>query len=265
MSTRQICLDTETTGINAESGDRIVEIGCFEIVGRTLSDDPSHVYWAYINPERDVPDEAVAIHGLTNEFLADKPVFADVADDFLKFIKGAELIIHNAKFDVGFLNAELKRIGKGRVEDYCSNVIDTLAMAREIFPGLRNTLDVLCGRYGVDRSARTLHGASLDARLLGEVYLAMTRRQESLIGDTVEEMLKEGGTISMPDNKLLLAASCPDEEMAVHKAFIENMNKKSKKGPGLWTTKLGSPESTVPQPAGSADAPAAAAAAPAQK
>ena len=159
MSTRQICLDTETTGINAEDGDRIVEIGCFEIVGRTLSDDPSHVYWAYINPERDVPDEAVAIHGLTNEFLADKPVFADVADDFLKFIKGAELIIHNAKFDVGFLNAELKRIGKGRVEDYCSNVIDTLAMAREIFPGLRNTLDVLCGRYGVDRSARTLHGA----------------------------------------------------------------------------------------------------------
>ena len=134
---RQICLDTETTGTKAEEGDRIVEIGCFEIVGRTLSDDPSHVYWQYINPERDVPADAVAIHGLTNEFLADKPVFADIADDFLKFVEGAELVIHNAAFDVGFLNMELARIGKGKIEDYCPSIVDSLAIARQKYPGVR--------------------------------------------------------------------------------------------------------------------------------
>ena len=194
---RQICLDTETTGTKAEEGDRIVEIGCFEIVGRTLSDDPSHVYWQYINPERDVPADAVAIHGLTNEFLADKPVFADIADDFLKFVEGAELVIHNAAFDVGFLNMELARIGKGKIEDYCPSIVDSLAIARQKYPGVRNSLDALCTRFEVDSSMRTLHGACLDARLLGEVYLAMTRSQDDLV-EILNAMNRP--KIVMPDN-----------------------------------------------------------------
>ena len=180
---RQICLDTETTGLYADKDDRIVEVGCAEIVGRTLSDRPEAFFHRYINPERDVPIEAVNVHGLDNAFLADKPVFADIVDDFLKFIEGAELIIHNASFDVGFLNMELGRLGKGRIEDYCLKVTDSLKMASDMFPGLRNNLDVLCTRYEIDRSARTLHGALLDARLLAEVYLAMTRKQGELLGD----------------------------------------------------------------------------------
>ena len=228
---RQICLDTETTGTKAEEGDRIVEIGCFEIVGRTLSDDPSHVYWQYINPERDVPADAVAIHGLTNEFLADKPVFADIADDFLKFVEGAELVIHNAAFDVGFLNMELKPLGKGRLEDYCPKITDSLKMAAGIFPGLRNSLDVLCTRYEIDKSARTLHGALLDARLLAEVYLAMTRKQGELLSDTIEA---GAAGFEIPAPSLLVKAQVPAEELAEHAAFLERIAKKSKKG-CLWT------------------------------
>ena len=233
---RQICLDTETTGTEAQAGDRIVEIGCFEIVGRTLSDDESHVYWQYVNPERDVPPEAVAIHGITNEFLADKPRFSDVADAFLDFVKGAELIIHNAKFDVGFLNMELAKIGRGRIEDYCPSIVDSLDMARKIFPGLRNSLDALCSRYEIDRSMRTLHGACLDARLLGEVYLAMTRKQENLI-DALDALSQEN--IVIPDNQLLVVANCPEEELAVHQAFMAMMDKKCKKGPTVWSQVLG--------------------------
>jgi len=237
---RQICLDTETTGTEADKGDRIVEIGCFEIVGRTLSDDESHVYWQYVNPERDVPAEAVAIHGITNEFLADKPVFADIADDFLKFVKGAELIIHNASFDVGFLNMELARLGKGKLEDYCPSIVDSLAMARKMYPGLRNSLDALCTRYEVDSSMRTLHGACLDARLLGEVYLAMTRKQE----DLMEELERLAGqNIHIPDNSLLMAATCPPEDMEVHKAFME---RNFKKCPSVWSRVLGDFENLDP-------------------
>lgn len=233
---RQICLDTETTGTKAEEGDRIVEIGCFEIVGRTLSDDPSHVYWQYINPERDVPADAVAIHGLTNEFLADKPVFADIADDFLTFVEGAELVIHNAAFDVGFLNMELARIGKGKIEDYCPSIVDSLAIARQKYPGVRNSLDALCTRFEVDSSMRTLHGACLDARLLGEVYLAMTRSQDDLV-EILNAMNRP--KIVMPDNKLLLVAECPEEDLAEHKAFMERLRKKCKEHPPVWETVLG--------------------------
>ena len=231
---RQICLDTETTGLNADKGDRIVEVGCAEIVGRTLSDKPEAFFHRYINPERDVPAEAVQLHGLDNAFLADKPLFADIADEFLQFVQGAELIIHNASFDVGFLNMELDRLGKGRIEDYCPKVTDSLKMASNIFPGLRNTLDVLCSRYEIDKSARTLHGALLDARLLAEVYLAMTRKQGELLGDTIE-----AGTsgFQLPDKSLFVRACVPAEELALHEAFLETIAKKSKKG-CLWTQAL---------------------------
>ena len=231
---RQICLDTETTGLNADKDDRIVEIGCAEIVGRTLSDRPEAFFHQYINPERDVPIEAVDVHGLDNAFLADKPIFAVIVDDFLKFIEGAELIIHNASFDVGFLNMELGRLGKGRIEDYCLKVTDSLKMASDMFPGLRNNLDVLCSRYEIDRSARTLHGALLDARLLAEVYLAMTRKQGELLSDTIEA--GENG-FQIPDKSLFVRATVPADEMAEHEAFLERIAKKSKKG-CLWTLAL---------------------------
>ena len=231
---RQICLDTETTGLYADKGDRIVEIGCVEVVGRTLSDRPEAFFHRYLNPERDVPEEAVQVHGLDNRFLADKPLFADVADDFLKFIEGAELIIHNASFDVGFLNMELERVGNGRIENYCPVVTDSLKMAAEIFPGLRNTLDVLCSRYEIDKSQRTLHGALLDARLLAEVYLAMTRKQGELLSDVIDPGA-EG--FKIPDKSLFVRAVVPPEELAQHEVFLEMIAKKSKKG-CLWQKAL---------------------------
>ena len=231
---RQICLDTETTGLYADKGDRIVEIGCVEVVGRTLSDRPEAFFHRYLNPERDVPEEAVQVHGLDNRFLADKPLFADVADDFLKFIEGAELIIHNASFDVGFLNMELERVGKGRIENYCPVVTDSLKMAAEIFPGLRNTLDVLCSRYEIDKSQRTLHGALLDARLLADVYLAMPRKQGELFSDVIDPGA-EG--FKIPDKSLFVRAVVPPEELAQHEVFLEMIAKKSKKG-CLWQKAL---------------------------
>lgn len=228
---RQICLDTETTGLNADKGDRIVEIGCAEIVGRTLSDKQEAFFHRYVNPERDVPAEAVRVHGLDNAFLSDKPLFADVADEFLAFIEGAELIIHNADFDVGFLNMELERLGKGRLEDYCPKITDSLKMASDMFPGLRNTLDVLCSRYEIDKSARTLHGALLDARLLAEVYLAMTRKQGELLSDTVESGVTG---FQLPDPSLFVRARVPAEDLEQHAVFLAKIAKKSKKG-CLWT------------------------------
>ena len=231
---RQICLDTETTGLYADKGDRIVEIGCVEVVGRTLSDRPEAFFHRYLNPERDVPEEAVQVHGLDNRFLADKPLFADVADDFLKFIEGAELIIHNASFDVGFLNMELERVGKGRIENYCPVVTDSLKMAAEIFPGLRNTLDVLCSRYEIDKSQRTLHGALLDARLLAEVYLVFSRKQ----GEPLSDVLDPGAEgFKIPDKSLFVRAVVPPEELAQHEVFLEMIAKKSKKG-CLWQKAL---------------------------
>lgn len=231
---RQICLDTETTGLNAKTGDRIVEIGAVEIVGRTLSDEPNTYFHVYINPERDVPAEAVAVHGLSNERLANEPVFAQIAQDFVEFIRGAELIIHNAEFDIGFLNAELKRAKLGKVSDYCTKVTDSLAMAKEIFPGLRNTLDALCSRYEIDNSERTFHGALLDSQLLAEVYLAMTRKQGSLLGDAYEA----GEEIDpVPAAHLFAKAKTPDDEFETHQAFLAMIEKKSKKG-CLWNLAL---------------------------
>lgn len=240
---RQICLDTETTGMHALGGDRIVEIGCVGIFGRTLSDKENTMFHVYINPERDVPEEVVRVHGLTTEFLSDKPVFADIVDDFLAFIEGAELIIHNAEFDVGFLNAELKRLGKGTIEAHCAAVTDSLEMAKKMFPGLRNNLDRLCDRFEIDRSGRTLHGALLDARLLAEVYLAMTREQGELLGESymAGEQLEE-----LPDTSLLIRAVCPPEDLAAHEKLLDLIDGKAKKrGGSIWRAPAGSADTTA--------------------
>jgi len=178
--TRQIFLDTETTGLSPESGDRIIEIGCVEMFNRRLTGRHLHFY---INPERPSHEDAVKIHGLTDEFLADKPVFAALADEILDYCRGAEIIIHNASFDVGFLNAELKRLNRGVFTDHVDGILDTLVMAREMFPGKSNSLDALCRRLEVDNAHRTLHGALMDAELLAEVYINMTRGQDALLID----------------------------------------------------------------------------------
>ncbi|TAK94108.1 MAG: DNA polymerase III subunit epsilon [Aquabacterium sp.] len=186
---RQIFLDTETTGLSPESGDRIIEIGCVEMVNRRLTGRHLHFY---INPERPNHEDAVKIHGLTDEFLADKPVFAALADEIIAYCRDAEIIIHNASFDVGFLNAELKRLNRGVFKDYVGGVIDSLVMAREMFPGKSNSLDALCRRLEVDNTHRTLHGALMDAELLAEVYINMTRGQDALLIDSDASEGSEG-------------------------------------------------------------------------
>lgn len=226
---RQICFDTETTGLSHEKGDRLIEIGAVEIIDRTVIRDRN--FHVYINPEREVPDEAVAIHGITTEFLADKPKFADVVDGFLEFIKGAEIIAHNASFDVGFINSELKRLKRGKVEDYCLRVTDSLEMARKNFPGAKNTVDALCSRFDIDLSSRNAgHGALIDSLLLGEVYLALTREQHELLG----ESFAAGEAIeSIPPADQFLVSEIPPEELAVHTDYLAMIDKKSK-GKCLW-------------------------------
>lgn len=175
---RQVVLDTETTGLSWAAGDRVVEIGCVELLNRHLTGNHYHVY---LNPERAMSAEAQKVHGLDDEFLADKPRFREVADDFLNFVRDSELIIHNAAFDVGFLNMELQLTGRGSMAEYTDNVVDTVRMAKEQQPGKKASLDALCERFGIENSHRTLHGALLDAELLAEVYLALTRGQENLL------------------------------------------------------------------------------------
>lgn len=175
---RQIILDTETTGLNPETGDRLVEVGCVEIIDRRLSGRTLH---RYINPERPSSEEAVKVHGLTDAFLADKPKFAEIADELIDFIRDAEVIIHNAAFDIGFIDAELRRLGKPGLRHHAASVLDTLMMAREMYPGKANSLDALCRRLEVDNSNRSVHGALLDAGLLAEVYIRMTRGQHALV------------------------------------------------------------------------------------
>jgi DNA polymerase-3 subunit epsilon len=177
---RQIVLDTETTGLSAEGGDRIIELGCVELLDRKLTGNNLHLY---LNPERDSDEEAIRVHGISNDFLRDKPKFAEVADDILRYLEGAEIIIHNAAFDVSFLNKELERIGKPPITRFVGQVTDTLSMAKALYPGKRNSLDALCSRLGVDNSSRTLHGALLDAELLADVYINLTRGQEALLID----------------------------------------------------------------------------------
>ena len=234
MALRQIVLDTETTGLNARLGDRVVEIGCIEILDRRMTDNRFH---AYLNPERDNDPGAERVHGLSREFLADKPRFAELAADFLDYVRGAELVIHNAAFDVEFLNRELELAGLGRLADHCPGVVDTLMRARELHPGKKNTLDALCERYGVDNSHRTLHGALLDASLLAEVYLAMTRGQESLIVEIDLPPTAGGGTATF-DASVLVVVRASRDELAEHEKILASIDKESK-GRTLWRTLSG--------------------------
>ena len=229
---RQIFLDTETTGLNPESGDRIVEIGCIEMVNRRLTGETRHVY---LNPERKGSEEATRIHGLTDDFLADKPKFAEVADDLLGFLAGAEVIIHNAAFDVGFLNAELKRLKRQPFHTVAAQVTDTLLMAREMFPGKANSLDALCRRLEVDNTHRTLHGALLDAGLLAEVYIRLTRGQDSLVIQEDDQSVGTRQAVPAVDLWLytLVVVEPSDDERAAHEAVLIELDKASS-GKTLW-------------------------------
>jgi DNA polymerase-3 subunit epsilon len=231
---RQVILDTETTGLSWEKGNRVVEIGCVELVERRPT---RRHFQRYLNPERDMEPGAAEVTGLTWDFLRDKPLFADVADEFLGFIRGAELVIHNAAFDVGFLNAELARLGPdyGRIDDHASGVLDTLALSKQRFPGQRHSLDALCKRLGVDNGHRTLHGALLDAELLADVYLTMTSGQgEFALGADAGEAAKAGGAeIALrPLAAVVRRGILPDEAQA-HATRMAGIAKKSG-GTVLW-------------------------------
>ena len=228
---RQIVLDTETTGLSAEGGDRIIEIGCVELVARKLTGNNRHFY---LNPGRDSHEDALKVHGISNEFLRDKPRFAAVADDLMEYLRGTEVIIHNAAFDVSFLNKELELIGQPPLRTVVGRVTDTLAMAKEMFPGKRNSLDALCDRLGVDNSSRTLHGALLDAELLADVYINLTRGQDALLIDVAADH-QIGGIATRID---LRAFTLPvllanDQETAAHQQALDQLDKASG-GKTVW-------------------------------
>ena len=228
---RQIVLDTETTGLSPQDGDRIIEIGCVELVNRQRTRNDRH---HYLNPQRDIHEDALRVHGITLEFLADKPRFADIAAELADYLAGAELIIHNAPFDLGFLDAEFARVGLGPTRTLVAGVIDTLVLAKEMWPGKRNGLDALCDRLGVDRSSRRLHGALLDAELLADVYIHMTRGQESLVIDL------GGGPVGAAesDERDLSAWTLPvlqpdADELAAHEALLAALDQESN-GRTVW-------------------------------
>lgn len=234
---RQIVLDTETTGIEPKEGHNIIEIGCVEMVKRKLTGNNYH---QYVKPDREVEAEAISVHGITNEYLQDKPKFREVMLEFIEFIRGAELVIHNAPFDVGFINAEFQRNGiKERVEDICT-VVDTLAMARKKHPGQKNNLDALCRRYGIDNSHRELHGALLDSEILADVYLLMTGGQTALLLDSSgdagnSEAAGEAGEIRRVESGVELAVIRADAgEVAAHRDFVALLDKKSG-GESVWS------------------------------
>ena len=221
---RQIVLDTETTGLEPSQGHRIIEIGCVELIERRPTGNDFH---QYLQPDREIEAGAVEVHGITNEFLADKPRFEDVVQDFMDYVRGAELIIHNAPFDVGFINAELARLdGWNRLENYCT-ITDTLVMARDKHPGQRNSLDALCGRYDIDNSQRQKHGALLDAEILAEVYLAMTGGQSALFQEESHTDAGDGEASGIrrvsADRPALKIVKASKEEQELHRAFIENL------------------------------------------
>jgi len=228
---RQIILDTETTGLEPAEGHRVIEIGCVELVDRRLTGNHFH---QYLNPERDIEDGALEVHGISREFLLDKPVFAEVAEEFLAFVEGAELIIHNAPFDIGFLDSELSLLGRDdRMGDHV-RVLDTLELARDLHPGQRNSLDALCKRYEVDDSSRTLHGALLDAEILADVYLAMTGGQSDL-GLSFEAPPAAGEQLgqALPAQRPALQVLLPsDAEMAAHEARLHAIHEQA--GRCLW-------------------------------
>jgi len=228
---RQIFLDTETTGLSPDNGDRIIEIGCVELLHRKLTGNNLHLY---INPERDSHEDALRVHGITTEFLKDKPKFAEVVDQFLDYIEGAEVIIHNAPFDIGFLNKELELQGRKPLANYIEGVIDTLVMAKEMFPGKRNSLDSLCDRLEVDNSGRTLHGALLDAELLADVYINMTRGQDALLMevDSGDDQVHSTERVDLSSYQLpVIAAS--EQELTQHDDVLTQLDKSSG-GKTVW-------------------------------
>lgn len=236
MSGRQIVLDTETTGLEASEGHRIIEIGCVELINRRPTGNNYH---RYLQPDREIDAGAIEVHGITNEFLADKPRFADISSDFIDYIRGAELVIHNAPFDVGFLNHELARLGAqwGKVADICG-VLDTLAMARKMHPGQRNTLDALCKRYAIENGHRKLHGALLDAEILADVYLIMTGGQTALsLGGSQEvsqqEQMDTGIRRLGVGRPRLRVVQASEEELTAHEQRL-NALEKSSGGHCLW-------------------------------
>ena len=231
---RQIVLDTETTGLNPRSGDRIIEIGCVELMNRRLTGNNFHVY---INPERDSEEGALAVHGLTTDFLSDKPKFAEIADELRDYVSGAEIVIHNAPFDVGFLDAEFSRLHVPGFAEHVGKITDTLVQAKEMHPGKRNSLDALCDRYGISNAHRALHGALLDAELLAEVYLAMTRGQNSLTIDLhIDDAVSSNGgkmeAAPMPD---VIVVEASADELAEHEIVMNRLDKDAK-GTCLWRT-----------------------------
>jgi DNA polymerase-3 subunit epsilon len=240
---RQVVLDTETTGLEPSQGHRIIEIGCVELIGRKLT---GRHYHQYINPEREIDDGAAEVHGITSEFLADKPVFADIADEFLAFIKGAELVIHNAPFDVGFIDHELKLLDQGypSVRDICG-VVDSIVLARKKHPGQKNNLDALCKRYGVDNSQRDLHGALLDSEILADVYLLMTGGQTALsLG--AEEAGSENGEMNFnrvsAERRPLKVIRASGDELVMHQDALQQLQESS--GHCIWLDMAPVTEST---------------------
>ena len=230
---RQIFLDTETTGLSAANGDRIIEIGCVELINRKLTRNNKHFY---LNPERDSHEDALKVHGISNEFLKDKPKFAEVADELLTYCAGAEIIIHNAPFDLSFLNKELELIGKPIFKGGVASVVDTLVMAKEMYPGKRNSLDALCDRLGVDNSGRTLHGALLDAELLADVYINLTRGQDALLIDGSAGQGVNGSVIQIDLSSFKLDVLLANEqETAAHEDVLSQIDKDSK-GKTVWRT-----------------------------
>ena len=228
---RQIFLDSETTGLSPDAGDRIIEIGCVEMINRRLSGRNLHFY---LNPQRPSHPDAVKIHGLTDEFLADKPLFASVADELLAFVAGADIIIHNASFDVGFLNAELKRLARAPFPGRVGSVTDSLLMARSMFPGKANSLDALCKRLEVDNTGRSLHGALLDAGLLAEVYIRLTRGQDSLVIDAGHAAATHSATASVDFSGLdLPVIEASQAETEAHAAMLKELDKASG-GKTVW-------------------------------
>lgn len=222
---RQIVLDTETTGLSADNGDRVIELGCVELFSRKLTGNDLHMYF---NPGRESHDDALKVHGLTTDFLRDKPKFATLASDVVEYLRGAELIIHNAAFDVGFLNKELELAGLPPLLSFVGGVTDTLAMAKLVYPGKRNSLDALCDRFGIDRSNRTFHGAKLDAQLLADVYINLTRGQDALLIEVASDTPAAGATVAVDlrrfDLPVLQAAT---HELEAHAALLAQLDKSS--------------------------------------
>ncbi len=237
---RQIVLDTETTGLNPRTGDRIIEIGCVELIDRRLTGNNYH---QYINPERDSEEGALAVHGLTTEFLSDKPKFSAIAAEFKNYINGAEVIIHNAPFDLGFLDAEFALLGQEKFSREVAGIVDTLVQAKEMYPGKRNSLDALCDRYGISNAHRTLHGALLDSELLAEVYLGMTRGQNSFsidFGDQDGGTDEHGAAIALAPLAEVLVRSANEDELAAHEGVLADLDKQIK-GQCIWNKVVEAP------------------------